>query len=237
MNLILVSILIIYLNYDFEQSLQMIIDTVNNMKDKVNKELKDRNILDKEEFLVVEITSKEMNYLKTYPKTLLILFLVNLGKFIEIIHLNFIIFFSTLVIALISIYSLYKSYMLIAKLKSIDINDLFMKTLVVKLEKEIKHLDLNNIRKVVEDYNKEILNKYFKMDHKIEIFKNDVGTFTASIKEFPGCRIEGVTEDDVYEKIKEAKRSWIIEMLEAENTIPLPENYLKVDGVNNEETT
>ena len=74
--------------------------------------------------------------------------------------------------------------------------------------------------------NKEV-KKYFEMNHKMEILKNEDGSFFGSIKEFSGCMTEGDTIEEVYKMLNEAKELWIETVLEDRGTILIPETEIE----------
>lgn len=77
---------------------------------------------------------------------------------------------------------------------------------------------------------KEKINPYVEMSHKIEIKKSEDGGFFVSIPDLPGCFSQADTMVEAYEIILDAKKAWIEVALETGETIPEPSDEKKHSG-------
>jgi len=70
---------------------------------------------------------------------------------------------------------------------------------------------------------KNTVEDYLNLPYRIEMVRNEDGSFFVSIRELPGCMSEGDTIEEAYTMIKDAQRCWIETALENGQDIPLPE--------------
>lgn len=67
------------------------------------------------------------------------------------------------------------------------------------------------------------IDEYMKLPYKIELIPDvEEGGFAVSCPELPGCLSCGETVEEAMKNIDDAKRAWIESALEAEMTIPEP---------------
>ena len=74
------------------------------------------------------------------------------------------------------------------------------------------------------------IDKYMKMNYKIELNPDDEGGYVVNYPELPGCLSVGDSVEEALKNGEEAKREWFMVMLEEGMEIPRPEKNIEYSG-------
>ena len=75
------------------------------------------------------------------------------------------------------------------------------------------------------------LDYYMSLPYKIEIIKDtDEEGYVVFIPELKGCITTGITEEDAFENLKDAKAAWLSSALEDGDPIPEPDVEMSNSG-------
>lgn len=74
------------------------------------------------------------------------------------------------------------------------------------------------------------IEKYMKMNYRIELSPDDEGGYVVSYPELPGCLSVGDTVEEAIKNGEDAKREWFMAMIEEDMVIPEPEKNNDYSG-------
>lgn len=77
---------------------------------------------------------------------------------------------------------------------------------------------------------KKSLSYYLSLDYPITFYPEEVGGFTAMVKDLPGCMSQGETLEEAHKMIAEAKELWLEVAHEYGDPIPLPHTMTTYSG-------
>ncbi len=74
------------------------------------------------------------------------------------------------------------------------------------------------------------LDHYLNFSYPITLYPDKDGSYTAEIKELPGCLTQGETREEAMENIEDARILWITTAYEHGDDIPLPSTEVQFSG-------
>ena len=74
------------------------------------------------------------------------------------------------------------------------------------------------------------IDKFMKMNYRIELSPDDEGGYVVSYPELPGCLSVGDTVEEAIKNGEDAKREWFMAMIEEDMVIPEPERNNDYSG-------
>lgn len=74
------------------------------------------------------------------------------------------------------------------------------------------------------------IEKFMKMNYRIELSPDDEGGYVVSYPELPGCLSVGDTVEEAIKNGEDAKREWFMAMIEEDMVIPEPERNNDYSG-------